>query len=232
MNTLHVRHTSGRIVRPIRGSRGRHVLLSRQDDVRSLFAGLIVIIFDVTSRLPAARREATIRRGHGKAVTSWRMRRWRTFSRSFTCKCTPSRPLDPPRPSGSRPDAERTLIPVASLFVSLRRLSRIFVSFATLSFRMKKTVQISRIVSEIHINETLGLSPSVETHCLNPMLIPIPRLRRQAQREESRSDGPRPVYPFVAVILSGKQALNILNIFHRMHKYSGHRHNTLSLSER
>jgi len=156
-------------------------------------------------------------------------RRLRTFSRSFTCKCTPSRPLDLPRLSGSRPDRADT-DPSCILFVSLRRLSRTFVSFATLSFRMKKTVQISRIVSEIHINETLGLSPSVETHSLNPMLIPIPRLRRQAQREESHSDGLRPVYPFVAVILSSKQALNILNIFHRMHKYSGHRQRALSLS--
>jgi len=50
---------------------------------------------------------------------------------------------------------------------------------------MRKTVEISRIVSEIHINETRWLSPSVETHSLHPMLIPIPRLRRQAQREES-----------------------------------------------
>ena len=35
--------------------------------------------------------------------------------------------------------------------------------YGGIPFRMKKSVQISRIVSEIHINETPD-SPSVETH--------------------------------------------------------------------
>lgn len=55
---------------------------------------------------------------------------------------------------------------------------------------MKKSVQISRIVSEIHINETPD-SPSVETHS-GSHVNSNPQVFNNAQRGESQRQ--RPVF--------------------------------------
>lgn len=76
--------------------------------------------------------------------------------------------------------------------------------YAGLPFRMKKSVQISRIVSEIHINETRRFSLSGNALDPDPMLIPIPHptplatvFGKRTKRRIAGVAATRPVYSFV-----------------------------------
>jgi len=84
-------------------------------------------------------------------------------------------------------DVQRTLIPRCILcpYDVFSAFSSRLLFYGGIPFRMKKSVQISRIVSEIHINETPILPQWKRTP--DPMLIPIPS-SSTTHKEESRSD--------------------------------------------
>lgn len=123
-----------------------------------------------------------------------------------------SPPLGFPRMSGSRPIRGWILIPLRQPRpLSSRRLSGIFVSFAILRripVRMKKSVQISRIVSEIHINETRWLfAPSGNA------LPGLSHVNSSPLSSVTHKEDDSVLYSFVAVISPAKQVVNILNIY-------------------
>lgn len=126
-----------------------------------------------------------------------------------------SRPLGSPRMNRSTPMYSGHWSLVASFVLCdiFSAFSSRLLFYGGIPFRVKKSVQISRIVSEIHINETPD-SPSVETHS-GSHVNSNPQFFNNAQRGESAATAF--CISFVAVILSTKQVLNILNIFHRTH---------------